>query len=348
MGSGSNVTEDKISDWQRKKVDDVTAYGTQNIQNAPVNIPTQQIAQLNPLETQATSALQGYDYGQPQYQQAQDIYSGIANMTPQDYAAMTQANMNPYQDQVVGSMEAVAARRRAQERIGEEGAITQAGAFGGNRRDVYQGERQGAYEVGQNQVVADLMRQGYDQATAQTMSQLGNRSAAAGGIMSGAGAAGNQFLSGIAAQMGAGGLGRGIEQAGYDATFNQGMTQYEDPFKRYAALVGGLSAVPTEGTKTETKNAGLLDYAQVAAQGAATYAGAGGKFSDIRLKTNIKPDGKIGAFNAYTWDWNKEGRRVGAERFPTRGVIAQEVKEVRPDLVSVSDSGYLMVNYAGI
>ena len=344
MGSGSNVTEDKISDWQRKKVDDVTAYGTQNIQNAPVNIPTQQIAQLNPLETQATSALQGYNYGQPQYQQAQDIYSGIANMTPQDYAAMTQANMNPYQDQVVGSMEAVAARRRAQERIGEEGAITQAGAFGGNRRDVYQGERQGAYEVGQNQVVADLMRQGYDQATAQTISQLGNRSAAAGGIMSGAGASGNQFLSGIAAQMGAGGLGRGIEQAGYDATFNQGMTQYEDPFKRYAALVGGLSAVPTEGTKTETKKAGLLDYVQAGAT-----AASGTNFnSDIRLKKNIKPTGKIGEFNSYTWEWNAEGKRIGADRFPTSGVIAQEVAEVRPDLVATDVHGYLTVNYAGI
>jgi len=346
MGSGSNVTEDKISDWQRKKVDDVTAYGTQNIQNAPVNIPTQQIAQLNPLETQATSALQGYNYGQPQYQQAQDIYSGIANMTPQDYAAMTQANMNPYQDQVVGSMEAVAARRRAQERIGEEGAITQAGAFGGNRRDVYQGERQGAYEVGQNQVVADLMRQGYDQATAQTMSQLGNRSAAAGGIMSGAGASGNQFLSGIAAQMGAGGLGRGIEQAGYDAAFNQGMTQYEDPFKRYAALVGGLSAVPTEGTKTETKNAGLLDYATLAA--GMGSAALGKPNSDIRLKKNIKPTGKIGEFNSYTWEWNAEGKRIGADRFPTSGVIAQEVAKIRPELVATDAHGYLTVNYAGI
>ena len=341
MGSGSNTSENKISEWQRKKVDDVTAYGTQNIQNAPVNIPTQQIAQLNPLETQATNALQSYDFGQPQYQQAQDIYSGIANMTPQDYASMTQANMNPYQANVVDSMEAVAARRRAQERLGENQAITRAGAFGGNRRDVYQGERQGAYEVGQNQVVADLMRQGYDQATAQTMSQLGNRSAAAGGMISGAGAAGNQFLSGIGAQMGAGALGRGIEQSGYDATFNQANAQYEDPFKRYAALVGGLSGVPTEMTTTETKKSGLLDYAQMAAQ---VYAGS----SDSRLKENIKPNGKIGNFNAYTWDWNEEGKRIGADRFPTSGVIAQEVAATRPDLVITDKHGYLMVNYAGL
>ena len=268
MGSGSTTTETKISDWQRQKVDDVTGYGTQNIQNAPVNIPTQQIAQLNPLETQATSALQGYDYGKPQYQQAQDIYSGIANMTPQDYAAMNQQNMNPYQDQVIGSMEAVAARRRAQERVGEANTVTNSRAFGNDRRGTFEGERQATYELGQNELVSNLMKEGYSQSQAVTMAQLQNRSGAAGNIAGTAGAAGSQFLSGIAAQMGAGGLGRGIEQAGYDAAFNQGMTQYEDPFKRYAALVGGLSGVPSEGTSTATKQAGLLDYVQAGAQAA--------------------------------------------------------------------------------
>jgi hypothetical protein len=278
MGSGSKTNEEKISDWQRQKVDDVFSYGTENIRNAPVNIPTQQIAQLNPLETQATSALQGYDYGQPQYQQAQDIYSGIANMTPQDYAAMTQANMNPYQDQVVGSSEATAARRRAQERIGEESAITQAGAFGSNRRDVYQGERQGAYEVGQNQVIADLLNQGYTQAQAATMAQLQNRSGAAGNIATGAANQGNQYLSGIQAQMGAGALERGIGQAGMDASYNQQMAQYEDPFKRFASMVGAMSGTPVASQQTETKKNGLLDYMSVLA-GMGSKASGGGGYS---------------------------------------------------------------------
>jgi hypothetical protein len=33
---------------------------------------------------------------------------------------------------------------------------------------------------------------------------------------------------------------------------------------------------------------------------------------------------------------------------PQRGVIAQEVERVRPDLVKRHASGYLMVNYGGL
>lgn len=34
--------------------------------------------------------------------------------------------------------------------------------------------------------------------------------------------------------------------------------------------------------------------------------------------------------------------------FPQRGVIAQEVQAVRPDLVKRHANGYLMVNYGGL
>jgi hypothetical protein len=76
---------------------------------------------------------------------------------------------------------------------------------------------------------------------------------------------------------------------------------------------------------------------------AATIAG-----SDMRLKENIKPAGTIGGFNAYTWDWNKEGKRVGFNKYPTKGVMAQEVLTKRPDLVVTDANGYYLVNYAGL
>jgi hypothetical protein len=196
-------------------------------------------------------------------------------MTPQDYAAMTQANMNPYQDQVVGSMEAVAARRRAQERIGEAGTVTNSRAFGNDRRGTFEGERQATYELGQDQIVADLMRQGYDTATATTMAQLQNRSSAAGNIATGAANQGNQYLSGIQAQMGAGALERGIGQAVMDASYNQEMAQYEDPFKRFASMVGAMSGTPVASQQTEAKKNGLLDYASVIT-GVGSKASGGG------------------------------------------------------------------------
>ena len=139
MGKGSETTTNDIAGWQKDYFNKGgTAAG--NILDGQFKAYTgNRVAGLNPLETQATGALQSYDFGAPQYQQAQDIYSGIANMTPQDYAAMNQQNMNPYQDQVIGSMEAVAARRRAQERVGEANTVTNSRAFGNDRRGTFEG-----------------------------------------------------------------------------------------------------------------------------------------------------------------------------------------------------------------
>jgi len=70
------------------------------------------------------------------------------------------------------------------------------------------------------------------------------------------------------------------------------------------------------------------------------------KYSDVSLKTNIEPVGKLpNGINLYTWDWNEEGKRIAGDA-PTYGVIAQEVQEVAPEAVTRGDHGYLMVNYS--
>jgi hypothetical protein len=339
MGKGSETTTNDIAGWQKDYFNKGSTAAGNILGGQFQSYEGNRVAGLNPLETQATGALQSYDFGAPQYQQAQDIYSGIANMTPQDYASMNQQNMNPYQDQVIGSMEAVAARRRAQERVGEANTVTNSRAFGNDRRGTFEGERQATYELGQNELVSNLMKEGYTQSQAATMAQLQNRAGAAGNIANTAGAAGSQFLSGIGAQMGAGGTERAVDQAGLDAQYEEFMRQQQDPYTRLGAYTGFLGALPQTQTSTKTKDQGLFDYATLAA----TL-----KSSDVRLKEDIKPDGKIGDFNAYTWKWNAEGKRIGADRFPTKGVIAQEVAATRPDLVTTDDHGYLMVNYAGL
>jgi hypothetical protein len=65
--------------------------------------------------------------------------------------------------------------------------------------------------------------------------------------------------------------------------------------------------------------------------------------SDIRLKENIKPLGKINGVNIYSWDWNEKGRELGGGQ-PTVGVIAQEVVKTRPDAVRL-EKGYYVVDY---
>jgi hypothetical protein len=63
-------------------------------------------------------------------------------------------------------------------------------------------------------------------------------------------------------------------------------------------------------------------------------------FSDRRLKSNIKRVGTH-AIGVGIYEYTMMG-------MPQRGVIAQEVQAVRPDLVKRHASGYLTVNYGGL
>jgi hypothetical protein len=63
-------------------------------------------------------------------------------------------------------------------------------------------------------------------------------------------------------------------------------------------------------------------------------------FSDRRLKSNLKRVGTH-AIGVGIYDYTMMG-------MPQRGVIAQEVQAVRPDLVKQHPSGYLTVNYGGL
>lgn len=69
--------------------------------------------------------------------------------------------------------------------------------------------------------------------------------------------------------------------------------------------------------------------------------------SDYRLKRNITPTGgMIGEFKEYVWDWSSEAEALGLAHYPTKGVIAQEVMNKKPEAVSYDDTiGYYRVNY---
>jgi murein DD-endopeptidase MepM/ murein hydrolase activator NlpD len=67
--------------------------------------------------------------------------------------------------------------------------------------------------------------------------------------------------------------------------------------------------------------------------------------SDLRLKENIEFKGTINGIKTYTWDWNDEAKRIGADKCPTVGVIAQEIQKTHPDAVTEDEHGYLLVNY---
>ena len=171
----------------------------------------------------------------------------IANMTPQDFAAMTQANMNPFQEQVIDAALARSQRERDIARTGEMADITRAGAFGNERRGVFEAERQAAFELGQNEMIANLMSQGYSQEQAQTMAQLGARQGAAGQA-----AAGFQQL---------GNLEQLTEQARLDADMQEFMRQQNLPLQQLGALVSAAGGIPAGySTTTESRRPGTIDY----------------------------------------------------------------------------------------
>ena len=188
----------------------------------------------------------------PQFERVAEI----AGMTPADYAAMTAANMSPYQSQVIDAALARGQRERDIARTGEMADITRAGAFGNERRGVFEAERQAAFDVGQQQIIANLMQQGYTQAQAASMAQLGQAQSAAGQA-----AAGFTQL---------GGLEQATEQARLDAQMAEFMREQNMPYQQLGALVSAAGGVPAGyGTTNATQSyrPGVLDYLTAGAAG---------------------------------------------------------------------------------
>ena len=102
----------------------------------------------------------------------------------------------------------------------------------------------------------------------------------------------------------------------------------------YDAQLGAYNAQQAAGANTM---GGLFSLGASALSNPAAGAFL---FSDRRLKSNIKRVGTH-AIGVGIYDYTMMG-------FAQRGVIAQEVEAVRPDLVKRHASGYLMVNYGGL
>ena len=258
--------------------------------------------------------------------QAADIYSGMAGQDQtQQLMDTTQALYNPYQQNVIDASLAQMGRQQQQALTGLEGQLAGSGAFG-SRGEVARGEFAAGNLASQNQLIADMMRQGYSEAQARAMGLMQQQQA-----QQGAAAAG---LTGI------GGMETALSAAEIDALRNEFMREQQNPYQRLSALQGGAGAIPGGyGTTTETKKRGLFDYLTL---------GATALSSDIRLKENITPIEKVGGVQFYSWDWNDEGKKIAHKDQPEFGVIADELKETHPHLVTRGDDGYLRVNYVGL
>ena len=266
---------------------------------------------------------------QTQFQQIADI----ANMSPEDYAARTAANMSPFQSQVIDAALARSARERDIARTGEMAQITQANAFGNDRRGVFEAERAAAYDVARDQLVAGLMQQGYNQAQAATMAQL----------QMGQGAAGQA----AAGMMQLGNLEQLTRQAELDAQYQEFLRRQNYPLQQLGALVSASSGVqvPMGSTTTQTSRPGFSGILGALGSAGQAFSLFG---SDRRLKKNIRRIGSRDGVAFYSWDWNDLGQSVGVSDHPTVGVLADELERAHPDLVHMGPHGFKMVDYGGL
>ena len=198
--------------------------------------------------------------------QAGGLYGDIAQMgqmTPQDYAARTQANMNPYQSEVIDSSLALMGRQQEQARTASEANMIGSGAFGGGgRRAVYEAEFDTGNLANQNQLIAQMMQQGYSQAQAQTMAQIQQQQGALG-----AGAAG---LSGVGATEMA------LDSQELQALYSEFSRENDLPLSQLNALLSAASGIPAGlGTQTTHDPFGALTAVGNVLSGAGSAAKGG-------------------------------------------------------------------------
>jgi hypothetical protein len=107
--------------------------------------------------------------------------------------------------------------------------------------------------------------------------------------------------------------------------------------------LGNLTGATAATHKIQLKGAVFADTSISCAGDITAYFS-----SDRRFKDNIvrieKPLEKINSMNGVTWTWN-DNVELDTKNSPSTGLIAQEVKEVFPEVVRERMDGYLALDY---
>jgi hypothetical protein len=142
------------------------------------------------------------------------------------------------------------------------------------------------------------------------------------------------LLGGIGAQQ------QALQQRGLDVPYQEFQRALAYGPQQIGLL--GQAMAPTTPGQTSEQKIGVGDVAGTAAQ---LYAMSLMMGSDERMKKDIKFVGKQKGHNIYTWNWKDEAKQMGWDKFPTIGVLAQEVMKYMPEAVMEDESGYYRVNY---
>jgi len=217
-------------------MDEAAKYASQT----PQTIPTQQVAQFDPMQTQAFNMTQtGLGQFAPYIQGAGNY---ITQSTQQyDPTTAYQNYMNPYQSEVTAGIESQF--QKLQNQAAARGVQT--GAFGGAREGIQSAElgRQQAEAVGQSKA------QNYLQAQQSARGDFENQMArygAAGQASAGLGQqVQQQIQQDVASSMAAGSVQQQRAQQIQDASYRQQIQQAAEPYQRLGFVSDIYSKVPS-------------------------------------------------------------------------------------------------------
>ena len=148
------------------------------------NLPSYEVAGLDPMQTQAYDTLSSEDYlnRMDPYFDAAGGYSGQAagalskglgmvdqGMGSFDPSTQVDKFMNPYQQQVIDNAMGQIDRQGQMARAGEDAKAVSAGAFGGSRQGVQRAETAGRVQEAKNRTIGDLLNKGYSSALSSSM-----------------------------------------------------------------------------------------------------------------------------------------------------------------------------------
>jgi hypothetical protein len=260
MGSSTTETTsvNKPLSFQEDYLKDTVIPFAEKIAGTPFQeFEGERVAGTSDLQDQALVGYGALDFGTDAYKEAGDVYSGLAARTPEDRAAQISQYQNQFTSGVIDPTMAAMERQRGKDIVGEQDFITKRGAFGNERRDVFQGERAGEYDARMGQTLAGLQQQGLTYGTQRADVEDQLRMQAAGQVAGNAGQALQSQMAGLGSQLTAGAIPQGISQAQLDAAYENYMLQQQYPLTQMTALTGGAAVLPSyPGSTTGTSTTG--------------------------------------------------------------------------------------------
>jgi hypothetical protein len=255
VGSAQNMLNQPVQAY----TGDLTA-GLNQYQQQAGNMFQNAVDQFSPYFDQARSTIQSGLQAAPQIE-AQTLRNGLSGIS--DY-------MNPYIQNVVDNVSDISRRNLDRALTQTADQAISARAFGGSRQGVQEGVAVAQNNRDTNNLIANLLSQGYDRATSMLgqdvqnnlTAQQGNQSSyqnylnnliSGGGALAGLGsAAQNSLNTGIGNLLNFGNLAQGTEQNANTAAYNEWMRQQGVPLQLQQLYNQTLSAAPHSTMQSST------------------------------------------------------------------------------------------------